>query len=363
MHTSFKMRLGALILSTSFAALASASAMAQDLERVNLTLGISVPNTNSAPMIWAIQTGIFDTLGLDLDYSVTRTLTTTEATTGRLPLGLAGSTTIFPAVDEERPIKLVLNAASGNGSAFITVVNDSPFRSIEDLSGQTVGVIGATGPGYGGAKAYSDKVVAGGGEEFEIIARRDAASNGAALTTGEIAAAIGTPVYFDQIQAGQYRLLLDAGTDEARAITGAEVPNVGFFGLDTTLEENREAVVRYIAGMRVAIDALQNASDAEIAEIMQRDDNFSPSVVSSEALTEQLRLGRPFFPQNGGFISPEEWEEALALWSTWGLQVASGEVDLTSPKFSYENVVDMSFWNEATALVESVEFTPEQRGE
>jgi ABC-type nitrate/sulfonate/bicarbonate transport system substrate-binding protein len=344
------------------AAMAVCSGPAAAAERQKLEVGIAVANPNTASLIWAKETGIFDRLGLDVTIRVSRTMTSTEASTGRLVLGMAGSTVIFPAISEGRAMKIVTALASGNASAFVTVLANAPYKSLEDLSGGTVSVIGSTGPGYGGAKAYSDYIVSKGGKPLKILSYREPSAAAAALVAGNIQATVGSPVYGEQIAAGRFRMLLDANAPEARRLTGEVVPNVVFFGLDETLAKNREAVTRFVAGLRVARRALAKVSDEKVAEVMGKDENFAPSVIKPALLAEQVRLGRPFFATEEGFISPATWKTGLATFANWDIQVASGIADLADPRFGYERAIDMSYWNAATKLIESTKFTPAMLG-
>jgi ABC-type nitrate/sulfonate/bicarbonate transport system substrate-binding protein len=332
-------------------------------ERAKLEVGIAVPNPNSAALVWAKETGIFDRLGLDLTIRVSRTMTSTEASTGRLVLGLAGSTVIFPAIAEGRDMRIVYTAASGNSSAFVTVLATSPYKTIEDLSGGSVSVIGATGPGFGGAKAYSDYIVSKGGKPLKILSYREPSAAAAAMTVGNLVATVGSPVYGEQIAAGRFRMILDANAPEARKLTGETVPNVVFFGLNEAIEKNRDAVVRFIAGLRVARRAIGKASDERIAEVLGKDENFAPSVIKTALLAEQIKLGRPFFATEEGFITQTTWKQALATFANWDIQIASGVANLSEPRYSYEKVIDMSYWNAATKLIENTKFTPAMLGE
>ena len=47
------------------------------------------------------------------------------------------------------------------------------------------------------------------------------------------------------------------------------------------------------------------------------------------------------------------WSSSLKAFSNWGLNLNGTPIDLTQPGFSFGTAVDMTYWNDATPLVNS----------
>jgi ABC-type nitrate/sulfonate/bicarbonate transport system substrate-binding protein len=258
-------------------------------------------------------------------------------------------------VQAGRPVSIIACDISGSSSAGIIVKADSRYQSLQDLSGQRVGVIGASGAAFGSAAAYSNYIKQRGGQALSLVVEPNAAAIGAALSSGLVAAAVGQiSAHRSAISAGKSRILLEPTSQLTKSIVGSDVCAGAWYGLKSSLNsdpQRREAIRRFVAGLRIAVAAIIKASDAEVAAVLGKSPDFSPSVVSRSDLESQIADSRPFFAQHDGFISPQVWSTSLKAFSTWGLSLGGIDVDVFGPPFTYNSIVDMSYWNAASALV------------
>ena len=131
---------------------------------------------------------------------------------------------------------------------------------------------------------------------------------------------------------------MDPSGEFARSLFPTDLVNLAYWGLASNLDANKEATTRFVAGMRAADAWLASHSAAEIAEVVQKNELLKDSTV--EEIEARLVYVTPFFSE-GGRISPERWNASLDVFKTWEL---SG-IDVSAPSFSYDSIVDMSFWD------------------
>lgn len=339
----------------------TASAAPTVAKMYSLKVGIGAANASPANYWWALHTGIFQKLGLTVttDIPASNILPTLIAS-GQIPISQSGSTTMFAATEAGVPQTIIYAQAAGNPASFLTVLANSPYHTLMDLSGHTVAALGTNGGGHGAAVAYSNYIVAHGGKALKILSADNSTANAGLLSSGQIAATVGTPVYGQQIAAGQFRQLLAGNAKLALKINGANDATQDWFGTTKSIKANAPAIVRLVAGLRVADLALKRTSNLQVAKIMQMDPNFAPSVTTLPSVQAGVTGSRPFWPKADGFLSKEVWNSSLTSFGNYGIILGSFDVNLHSPAFSYKAVVNMKYWNQATALIKKTKFTQAQ---
>jgi ABC-type nitrate/sulfonate/bicarbonate transport system substrate-binding protein len=332
-----------------------ASTSLAGLKPLSLTVGLATPSAQNGDLFWAVGTGLFAKLGLNvtLDTSAGGN-TASELATGQLVIGNSGVPQMFTPLASGRQMQLVFADTSGDGAAAITVSAKSPYKTIMDLSGKSVGTIGVNGASYGAASAYSQYIVAHGGKRLNLVVGASASADAASLVSGSIQAIVGSPSFAAGIAAGQFRQMLATNAPQAIAITGGRETASGYIGLSSSLASNSEAITRFVAGLRIAREEVGNASSSQVAAEFQKSAPFAPSVISLPDLTQQINQVRGFWAQNDLQISQAQWSVSLAAFSKWGLMSdTNAPLNLKSATFSYANVVNMAYWNAATPLVKA----------
>lgn len=318
---------------------------------LSLQVGVPSPSTNNTDFFYALESGIWTRLGVNITTVAQGTIEPTTIAAGRMVVGEFGTTGMFSGIGAGRDEVIVLNESTGDSGASITVKASSSYHTLMDLSGATVGVVGAGGQAFGAASAYSAYIVKNGGKPLNIVIEANVAANTAALSSGSIDAAIGTPVFGAAISAGIDRTLVSESSAIARIATGQGVAAGTFFGLRSLIKKNSTAIIRWIAGMRIALYQINHEPASAIAAVLAKNPTFAPTVLSASLLASEVDQERSFWAADSGFISKTTWNNSLKAFSNWGLTLAGLNVDLNSKLFSYANAVDMSYWTAATKLV------------
>jgi ABC-type nitrate/sulfonate/bicarbonate transport system substrate-binding protein len=339
--------------STGSASGGGSPAAVSTTQPLSLTIGIPQVNAQFTDAYWAQQKGIWKSLNLNVKISVTGATETTSLSAGRLTIGVFGTTAAFAPAESGRAVSIVDCEDTGDSAAGVTVRKPSSYNKLMDLSGQSVGVVGSAGQGYGTASDFSSYIQAHGGKPLKIVVESSLGSLVAATLSGQVAAAIQTSGFEQAIAAGKAAEIVSPTDPATKAIVGTQECSTAYWGLKSQLAQNQTAITRFIAGMRIARAQLDQQSDAQVAAVLATMPDFAPSIVSSAALTKEVTEARPFFSADGGFISQATWNSSLDAYSHWGLASSGVPVDLKGKPLSYDSIIDMSYWNAATPLVKA----------
>jgi ABC-type nitrate/sulfonate/bicarbonate transport system substrate-binding protein len=338
--------------SSSSASGEAPSAVSTD-QPLSLTIGIPQVNAQFADAYWAQQKGIWKSLNLNVTISVTGAVETTSLSAGRLVVGVFGTTAAFAPAEAGRAVSIVDCEDTGDSAAGVVVRRPSAYKTLTDLSGQSVGVVGSAGQAYGTASDFSSYIQAHGGKPLKIVVESSLGALVAATLSGQVTAAIQTSGFEQAIAAGKAAEIVSPTDPATKAIVGTQECSTAYWGLKSQLAQNQAAITRFIAGMRIARAQLDKESDAQVAAVLATMPDFAPSVVSRAALTKEVTEARPFFSADEGFISEATWNASLDAFSHWGLASAGVPVDLKGKPLSYPSIIDMSYWNAATSLMKS----------
>lgn len=320
------------------------------LSAVSLTVGLPNANLTHLDFYWPAETDVFARLNIKVNVQSQGATTSTNLAAGRLPLGSYGTTGMFPAVQAGRKLSVVAAQQTGNSSGGLAVKAGSPYQQVQDLSGKKLGVVGVNGAQYGAGELFSNYIVAQGGKPLKLQVESNQATLTAALESGQIDAAVGSE-FGAAIEAGVLRQLLRATDPLALQITGQQVVTDSYYGLSALLDKNRDAVVRFIAGIRIGLQTIQNATTQQIAAALVMNPAFTPAQMSASTLADDIADNKPFVPANGGYVSADDWAKSLTSFKSYGLKIGGSSVDVGAQQFSYPSLVDMSYWNAATPIV------------
>jgi len=330
---------------------ASGSDASGPVTPVSLTLGMAAPSAGQPCVFYAMESGIYKKLGLDLTISPQGSNEPALAAAGSLVIGANTITQSYPPLQAGRKVVHVLAQTTGNPSDAVTVKADSDYKTLQDLSGQTVGVVGTSGYSYAGALLYSRYVVSKGGKAFNIVVQPDQNTLTANLVNGKIAAAVFPPVFGAQISQGILKQILSAKSDLSLKLNGKGTINSTFWGLDSTISQNATAVTRLVAGCRIADELMSKQTSKQIATVLAKNPNFAPSVIPTDQLVTQVQESYVGFePTNQGYINEKDWNTSYSSWIKIGINPGTPYKE-GDPNFSYKAAVDMSYWNKATASV------------
>jgi len=320
---------------------------------INLTIGIPQDSPQFSDAYYASVKGIWKRLGLNVTITTTGSTETTSLAAGRLVVGVFGTTAAFAPAAAGRQTSIVVCEDSGDGAAAIMVKKDSPYKSLQSLSGTSMGVVGANGQGYGSANAVSEYIVAHGGKPLKIVVEPDLGTLVAATTSGQVDGAMEEAGFGPAIQQGLARELIGQESPLMKSIVGTQECSTAYWGLSSTIAANKTAVTRFVAGLRIARTDIAKLSATQIAAVLQTLPAFKPSVVPKAELVSEVQQAQPFFSNADGYISQTTWNASLGAFKSWGLNVGGTVLKLNSSAFSYSKIIDMSYWEAASSLVKS----------
>jgi ABC-type nitrate/sulfonate/bicarbonate transport system substrate-binding protein len=239
----------------------------------------------------------------------------------------------------------VIYATNGgaNGGSLI-VPKSTTLASLKALGSSckiaTVGLGTAT---YGFGVIYDHNL----GLSCRLTSVATSAAQEAALSAGSVNGFITTPEYLgDTVTKNGWKFLINTMSASDRASTGGpyvDAPGVGFWGLSSTLNTHRTAIVDFLKAWIEARNFLL-AHPSQAVSALMKTSEFSTSPVSvaqSTVTAEQDWL--PTLTGSNGLITQTEWKDFLEQAASYGLPNFS----ISNPAFSYAVRVDTSYYKAA----------------
>jgi NitT/TauT family transport system substrate-binding protein len=310
-------------------------------EAPSLTVAIATTQSDILAYI-AEAEGFFEEEGVPVTImSETQANTSALVTSGKADLAAFAVTGPLAVAAQGQKASIVYSLIGGvSGGSMIS--DGGEISSVEDLKNHDGCKIGTFPPGttaYGWALIYNETLELG----CEIVALPEVNAQVGALKAGRVQALVGGYSTLQPIvKEGGGAFLIDT-TDPAQAEKyGQPDPVEGaYWGMQSDLEGKSESVSRFLAALGKAREFVSSHSAAETAEVLHSIDAYSalPTSLIEEAIVPSFEA---YLPPAGkdGFISEEAWEQELELLAQ--MEVPGFE-SADDPKFSYENMIDMSF--------------------
>ncbi len=322
------------------------SAAPEEPAMVDISVGTAAAAMDFADVYVAEQKGFFEQAGVNVTIQTgVGASGLNNLVSGQLDLLMFGVGASLIAENKGIDLKIVYNQMGAGDSGAVAVATDSPYKTITDLSGKNVAVLGVGGSSYGWGQYYSSYSAEHGGSAWNIQQAPSTSDQVNGVIAGHYDALVSTGSLFQaQIQSGQLRMLIDPGAASGKPYLPAQYAETVTFGVAKNLADKQLAVERFVAGMRAADEWLQNADPTEAANVIKGDPGWDGQSVETMALGAKWE--KPFFAPSLGEIDKALWASTLKQLAFWGLP----EVDLSDSKFSYENLVDMSYLDAAKSI-------------
>ncbi|HEY3749278.1 MAG TPA: ABC transporter substrate-binding protein [Pseudonocardiaceae bacterium] len=315
-----------------------------------ITVGLSAVTTVSAELYLGRTQGFFAKHGVTVNLTNTGSTSATEAAAGRVDLVQVGcSSALAPAVAGHQTSIVFWMLANNAG---IQVPAGSALRpantaagSVMELAGKRIAVQGVGTGAYGEAQAMRAYIGAHGAKPPVVVSLPNASAISAQLVSGQVDAAVGAAdVVAGAVADGKVRILVRAENPGLKEVSGGDVAGVCLWGLKSKLAQEPKAVAAFIAGMRDAYRYVTATQPATIAGILHTTKDFGSLGV--DTVEQSLGYDVPLFTTSAGQLTPAVWETTLKAFAGWGLGL-----NLSDPRLSYGDIVDMSYWNASTALL------------
>lgn len=308
----------------------------QSSATASLTIAVPVVNAVTAPPYLAQALGYLTPLGVTVQPN-TGANTLPLLISGQADLAFFGTGTAIVGAQRGLPMKAIWQTTAGGVGATIAIAASQAdtIKSVKDLDGKRIGVLGTSGESYGAANAYVRKA----GISASIVPFGGAAAYLAALQNGQISAVVSS---YDQLlsplKAGLIKILVNPAQRGARASldfnAGASV-----MGLGPNLSSKRTDVVAFLRALYRAERYIFTHTNAQVADALLKLPAFQG--FDRELLIGGLDAVRGFFPWQKQFmISQSDWQKNLQEFVQWNL---GGGYSPQAEQFSYANMVDMSY--------------------
>jgi ABC-type nitrate/sulfonate/bicarbonate transport system substrate-binding protein len=341
--------LAAALLSLGALAACGGGSSSSDGGPQKLTIATSSANSIQGELYLAQQLGYTEKYGVDVEFVNAGALGVTQVVSGKADLAQFGTAAALGPQAQGRGISIVYGLLN-NISRGIVVSTKSPIQpgATEDvlmqLSGKTLVTQGTVGAAYGNTVIVADWIAEHGGEKPTIVSVDTADGPTAQLISGQADAALGLPDYAaGAIREGSLEMLVPNTDPVMTEITGGDFPAAALFGVEANLKEKSEAVTAYVAALRDAHDYVMSHSIDEVAAELAKHPAFEGQ--TAEVIASTLQYDPPFFSPDGGRITEESWDRTLSV-----MDDHNTGLDLTKPEFSYGELVDMSYWDDADGV-------------
>jgi ABC-type nitrate/sulfonate/bicarbonate transport system substrate-binding protein len=269
---------------------------------------------------------------------------------GRSDLDTSGPSAALSFVAQGKPVKVIYANTFGVTEGFV-VKADSPVHTALDLCGHSFGSFGV-GTALGVAVKLNAYCTAHGRPALNLVTLAAPGGDYVGLVAGgTIDTTYGTPsTVIPYIQQGQVRWVSDLapGSPIMQQLIPPTVVGNSYFVTADTLNAKRDAIVRFIAGVRMADRWMARHSDKTIATVLYNAvPGFNATPLST--LVTTVKYYRPVWGasrKSEGYIPQSAWAASLAAFGDFGLGL-----DVSQPQFSYPQAVDMTVWNDATKIV------------
>lgn len=305
-----------------------------------LTVAVPLVDTPFAHVFLAQAKGYFDDAGVKVNVKNAGANVLSSLTSGQSDLVMFGAGLSLVPAQAGKPTNIIYSFLGNGNAAAVAVGANSDVKSLADLSGKRVGVLGTGGSSFGFGTIYSKYVVDHGGQAFKTVSVGDLPSLVNSLVSGRIDAVVGTGSWFAQaISQHKARLLLDPTDPNVRKqfIGDGNFMEAGVFGLKDNLASKHDAVVRFIKAIKRANDDLQSESPQTIADTLRKLPEFK--AVSAGDLATSAKYNKSFWAPTDGVIDQQNWTDSLKIYGTWNLP----NINVKSPDFAYDKMIDPSF--------------------
>jgi ABC-type nitrate/sulfonate/bicarbonate transport system substrate-binding protein len=329
------------------------SASSSSGEGRSLSLTVSVASTNPllATTAWGIASGIFEDAGVDIKLVVGGgTQAVNQLVANQADIAESSPASAGSLQANGKPTSIIWSSAGGGlGNIFVT--GQKGAKTTEDFvdlakskGGCKIGVTSAGSTTYGYAKTFQKAL----GVSCELVSLGAQEQIQAAVIAGRVDATAVTKGFSgvsSAIAEGKLNVLIDT-TDPAQ-VTDLNIPRITeriLMGLDGKLRQESDAVERYLKGLNGVDQLIRSSSNAALAKLLLKLPEYSADYSGDEANLERaIESVRPFINFNAGYISDESWASTIATMKTWDIP----DVDLDSDAFSYDQLVDMSYYDKS----------------
>lgn len=323
------------LLMTTLAACGDTSSSNADGQN-DLTVGLAGANSASTPLYVPLVLGYFEDEGLDVTFKTGSTTLIQTLVAGQVDLAYIGSSgATVPAV-EGKPTSITYGVV-GQGTTAWTV-GSPDVKSIDECTRFATSSVG-TAP-----YAWASEINQGFKTGAEIVSIPDQEARVASMETGNVNCMNGSAARLAAlVENGRATWLVRPDEPETLpAGTSLDLMEAGIVSMRDNAEKKRPDMVAFIRAMNRGAEYVKSHTVEEIAAVLMDHTDFAAFNKADLALGIGLDL-TTMYP-NGGVVDKEAWDDTLAWMDQAGLE----GFDPQAPEVSFDEIIDMSYYDEAT---------------
>jgi ABC-type nitrate/sulfonate/bicarbonate transport system substrate-binding protein len=301
-----------------------------ELEKVKV--GAASYDSAFAPFYVGKAKGFFEKHGIELEMVQVGAEAAPSLVSGHIDVDAGGINEPFPIVQQGKKIQII-NGTYGGGVVGFVAGSVNNIKECQKMATFTEGQ-----QTYGWSVNYEEFFHA----NYELVSQTDFVNIPSVLAAGRTDCATGTYGILQPVVAeGKAKFLVDPREKQKMPPNLTTMPEAGMYAMTSELEEHPETITKLLEGYNESVEYFEQTEPSVLAkETLEADKGFG--VVPESILAEGIEVNKEFFSPEHGLISEEGYKTILEFSETAGLDYVSG------PEFSYENMVNMSFLEEAT---------------
>jgi ABC-type nitrate/sulfonate/bicarbonate transport system substrate-binding protein len=308
----------------------------------SLTVAVATVGPEFAPIYIAQALGYFDRDGITL-LPGTGSNTLSLVIAGNADLMFQGAATAVVAAAQGKPVQCIWKTNHAGSASFVAVAASqaASVKSYKDLAGMRVGTLGTSGETYGSALKLA-KIA---GISINLIPFASQPALSAALDSGNIAAAVGVKGWFlPSIESGHAKTLINPEIPAVRKALGFERQSGGaLMGLRDNLKAKRSIVIQFLSDAYNGERYVFTHSDAQVANLLSTVSSFQG--YDRSLMLAGIAYQRKFWAWDvRNLYTSSGWSTALQEFADYYNLPGFSP---TSPVFTYDNMVDMSYLSAA----------------
>ncbi len=240
-----------------------------------------------------------------------------------------------PLIIAKQGKKVTLAYNMGNQLVGAAMVGGKSVTSIDQLKGARIGTLARGSGAWGTANQYNKTLEL----NADLVPFPDNASLAAAVSSGQVAAAVGPQALLAPVvdKAGGHMLISVAEPADVKKYVGKLYSAGAIFGLTDTLKSKRADVVKMLKAILQARAYFEKTDDLEIAKRLRTFPAFQ--TVPEAQLAKLVATDRVALQTSEDPLTEADWKFALSNIGGWGLE----GFDPKSSVFSYKNMIDTSY--------------------
>jgi ABC-type nitrate/sulfonate/bicarbonate transport system substrate-binding protein len=309
----------------------------------SLTVALASPAADVLNRI-ASEKGYFKDEGVDVALEEnTAANTPTLVASGKVDLAVYSTGGPASLSLQGQDVSIIYGLTDGSQAGYVIVSTDAgaPAR-LEDLRDVDNCVIATQAVGtaaYGNAVKYNKDLDLG----CQITPLQDATSQAGALASGRASAIVGSYSNFAQlIAAKKAKIILDTGDPAQREkYLGDNYLLSEVFGRTDKVKDKAAALTPYLKALDKARQYFLASSSDDLVDELAGMEAYKG--LTKDAVKISLEEYRPHFQKassTNGYVSKGQWDNTVQQLVTLGLP----GFDASSPRLSYDQMVDMSYF-------------------